>query len=113
MLTEGRAPLNVPAGEVIFQQGDQGEAMYVLRHGSVALKDGDRVVATVDAPDLFGEMALVDDEPRTLAAVAATDAVLVEIPARHFWILVHETPYFAQLVMSVMAQRIRRQGGST
>jgi hypothetical protein len=32
---------------------------------------------------------------------------------RQFWVLVHETPYFAQLVMSVMADRLRRAGGST
>ena len=113
LLAHGRAPLTVPAGEVIFRRGDQGEAMYVLREGSVALKDGDRLVATLNAPDLFGEMALVDDEPRTLTAETVTDALLIEIPARHFWVMVHDTPYFAQLVMSVMARRIRRQGGST
>jgi CRP-like cAMP-binding protein len=44
-----------------------------------------------------------------LTAVAATDAAVIEIPARHFWVLVHDTPYFAQLVMRVMAQRLRRQ----
>lgn len=49
----------------------------------------------------------------SLTALAATDVVLVEIPARHFWMLVHETPYFAQLVMSVMANRLRRRGGTT
>jgi CRP-like cAMP-binding protein len=40
--------------------------------------------------------------------VAEPGAVLVEIPARYFWLLVHETPYFAQLVMRVMARRLRR-----
>ena len=33
---------------------------------------------------------------------------VIEIPARHFWVLVHDTPYFAQLVMGVMAQRLRQ-----
>lgn len=113
LLVHGRTPRSVPAGEVIFGQGDAGEAMYVVREGAVALKDGEQVVDTIAAPGLFGEMALIEDEPRALAAVATTDAVLVEIPARHFWVLVHETPYFAQLVMRVMAQRLRRQRGST
>lgn len=58
-------------------------------------------------------MALIEHEPRSLTAVAATDVVLVEIAARHFWVLVHETLYFAQLVMSVMAQRLRGRGGTT
>jgi CRP-like cAMP-binding protein len=87
--------------------------MYVVREGAVALKDREHVVETVAAPGLFGEMALIEHEPRALAAVAATDVLLVEIPVRHFWVLVHETPFFAQLVMSVMAERLRRQRGST
>jgi CRP/FNR family transcriptional regulator, cyclic AMP receptor protein len=113
LLAHGRMPLSVPAGEVIFQKGDQGDGMYLVREGSIALRDGDRLFDTVEAPDLFGEMALIQHEPRSLTAVATTDVVLVEIPARHFWLLVHETPYFAQLVMTVMAERLRRRGGST
>ena len=113
LLTHGQTPRSVPAGEVIFQQGDRGEGMYIVREGSVALKDGDRVVETLTAPALFGEMALIENQPRALTAVAATDGVLFEIAARHFWVLVHETPYFAQLVMSVMAERLRHAGGTT
>jgi CRP-like cAMP-binding protein len=113
LLTHGQTRRSVPAGEVIFEQGEHGDGMYIVHAGSVALKDGDRVVETVAAPALFGEMALIEHEPRSLTAVAATDAVLVELSARHFWVLVHETPYFAQLVMSVMAERLRRRGGTT
>jgi CRP-like cAMP-binding protein len=58
-------------------------------------------------------MALIEDVPRSLTAVASSDLELFAIPARHFWVLVHDTPYFAQLVMSVMAQRLRRAGGTT
>lgn len=84
--------------------------MYLVRAGSVALKQGDRVVETVAAPGLFGEMALIEDEPRSLSAIAETDVSLVEIPVQHFWVLVHETPYFARLVMRVMSQRLRQRG---
>ena len=114
LLAHGRTPRGVPAREVIFQQGERGdESMYVVQDGSVDLKDGDRVVETVAAPGLFGELGLIEHEPRSLTAVAATDVMLIEIPARHFWILVHETPYFAQLVMKVMAHRLRERGGTT
>jgi CRP/FNR family transcriptional regulator, cyclic AMP receptor protein len=113
LLSEGRAPITFQAGELIFEQGDQGDVMYVLRDGSVMLRDGERLIETVTAPGLFGELALIQDEPRSLTAAAADDAVLVEIPARHFWILVHDTPYFAQLVMTVMARRLRGTGITT
>lgn len=100
-------------GEVIFEQGDHGDSMYIVKGGAVALKAGDRVIETVAAPGLFGEMALIESRPRSLSAVADGDAELVSIPARHFWVLVHETPYFAQLVMSVMAGRLRQAGQTT
>jgi CRP/FNR family transcriptional regulator, cyclic AMP receptor protein len=113
LLTEGLVPRTFGAGELIFERGDRGDTMYVVREGSVTLTDGERLIETVTAPGLFGELALIEDEPRALTAAAADDAVLVEIPARYFWILVHETPYFAQLVMSVMAERLRRSGMTT
>lgn len=113
LLAHGQEPRRVPAGEAIFNQGDQGDGVYILRAGTVALSDGDRAIDKVSAPGLFGEMALIEREPRSLSAVAETDVELVELSARHFWVLVDETPYFARLVMSVMAQRLRRRGGST
>ena len=101
------------AGDVVFEQGDHGDKMYAVRDGSVALKDGERVIDTVAASGLFGEMAFIERESRALTAVADTDVELVEIRARQFWVLVHETPRFAHLVMSVMAKRLRRAGSST
>ena len=106
-------PRAYSAGEVIFEQGDSGDKAYVVSQGSVALKDGDSLVETVAAPGLFGELALIESEPRALTAVAGTDAELVEIGARQFWVLVQETPGFAWLVMSLMARRFRRVGTTT
>jgi len=113
LLAHGREPRSVGTGELIFAAGDLGESLFVVRSGSVELRDGDRVVETVEAPGLFGEMALIEDEARSLSAIAPGGATVIEIPATHFWILVHDTPYFAQLVMRVMAQRLRRQSAST
>ncbi len=113
LLVSGRPLQSLKAGEVLFRQGDPGEAMYVVREGTITLRDGEREVSAVEAPGLLGEMALVDDEPRTLTAVAAGDAAVVEIPMRHFWVLVHDTPYFAQMVMRAMARRLRARDGLT
>jgi len=99
-------------GDVVFEKGAAGDAMYVVKAGLVALTDGDRLLDRVEAPGMFGEMALLESEPRALTATVETDTELVEIPARTFWVLVHETPYFAQLVMRVMAERLRRATGT-
>ena len=112
LLAHGRAPQHFSAGDVIFREGDPGESMFLLRDGSVDLMDGDRVVETLSGRGLFGEMAVIDYESRSLTAVAATDAAVIEIPVRHFWVLVHETPYFARMVMSVMAKRLRERGAT-
>jgi CRP/FNR family transcriptional regulator, cyclic AMP receptor protein len=110
----GRAGKSRPfsAGEIVFEKGDRGDAMFIVVRGRVVLKDGDRTYDTVEAPGLFGEMALIESKPRALTAVAGDEVELVEIASRTFWVLVHETPYFAQLVMSVMADRLRRASGT-
>src|ERR1700749_4017771 len=113
LLAHGREPRTLGAGETIVEKGDPGQSLFVVREGAVDLRDGDHVVETVGAPGLFGELALIEDEPRSLSAVATAGATVIEIPATHFWILVHDTPYFAQLVMRVMSQRLRRQSGAS
>ncbi len=113
LIVHGRPHRTVAADDVIFREGDEADGMFVITSGTVALKRGDEVVAKVDGPSLIGEMALVDSEPRLLTAVAATEIDIVHIPVRHFWVLVHETPYFARLVMSVMSQRLRTVGQTT
>jgi CRP/FNR family transcriptional regulator, cyclic AMP receptor protein len=99
----------VAAGETVFAEGDPGDRMYVVKSGQVSLTANGRTLETVDAGGLFGEMAVVDREPRSATAVAATDAELVGIDKRRFWFLVQETPYFAEIVMRVMVNRLRRQ----
>src|ERR1700685_1649923 len=102
----------VGAGEVVFEKGTRGDTMFILTRGRVELSDGERVLDVVEAPGLFGELALIESTPRALSATVTAEGDLVEIPARMFWVLVHETPYFAQLVMRVMAERLGGAGGT-
>ena len=97
-----------PAGSVIFRQGDPGNEMYGVVEGSVELRVGDKVVRTLGADDVFGEMAVVDASPRSATAVATVDTVLAAIDQHRFLFLVQETPMFALQVMSTMAERTRR-----
>ena len=102
--------LNVPAGEVVFQEGQPGEEMYGVVEGEIELRTTNRVIATLGPDDVFGEMALVDSAPRMASATATTDTVLAVINRQRFLFLVHETPMFALSVMSAMADRFRSQG---
>jgi len=111
LLARAGARRQLDAGTVVFEKGSRGDAMYIVSSGAVELSDGDRVLDTVSAPGLLGELALIESTPRALAATVRAGAELVEILARTFWVLVNETPYFAQLVMRVMADRLRRASG--
>ena len=97
------------AGSTIFSQGDSADRMYVVSSGSVTLSIDGRVLETVGPGGLFGEMAVIEREPRSGTAVAESDTTLVGIDKRRFWFLVQETPYFAEIVMKVMASRLRRE----
>jgi CRP/FNR family transcriptional regulator, cyclic AMP receptor protein len=108
LLASSGEPETVGAGTRIFEEGEAGDKMYVVRSGSVALSAHGRELETVEPGGLFGEMALIDREPRSATAEAATDCELVAIDKRRFWFLVQETPYFAEIVMRVMADRLRR-----
>jgi CRP/FNR family cyclic AMP-dependent transcriptional regulator len=98
-----------PAGATIFAEGDAGERLYIVRAGRVSLSAHGDVLETVAPGGIFGEMAVIDREPRSATAVAESECELVAIDKRRFWFLVQETPYFAEIVMRVMADRLRRQ----
>jgi CRP-like cAMP-binding protein len=95
------------AGDTIFAEGDPADRMYIVDSGSVALSIGGQAVETVAPGNLFGELAVIDREPRSATATAESDCQLIAIDKRRFWFLVQETPFFAEIVMRVMASRIR------
>ncbi len=97
-------------GEAIFQTGDRADCVYVVRSGSVRIHDGDRELETLGEGGIFGELSLVDRGPRSASATAVGETTVVPIDERRFQRLVQQTPYFAQAVMRVMADRLRRNG---
>ena len=96
------------AGEVIFREYDMGAEMYVVLDGQVELRIGDRVVETLGPGEPFGEMALIDQAPRTATALAKTDCRLAVIPEKRFLFMIQTTPHFALRLMKVMADRLRK-----
>jgi CRP-like cAMP-binding protein len=82
--------------------------MYVVKEGDVEIRLGDKVVEVVGADGVFGEMAMVDGQPRTASAVARTNCKLVPIDQKRFQFLIQETPYFAIEVMRLLVERLRR-----
>ncbi len=95
-------------GETIFKEGDPGEHMYFVLAGRINIVVRDNVVDTVGMGGIVGEMALIDDKPRSASAIAKTACKLIPIDQGRFMSLVQETPDFAIQVMRVMANRLRQ-----
>jgi CRP/FNR family transcriptional regulator, cyclic AMP receptor protein len=98
----------VAAGEIILKKGDPAKEMFLVRKGKIAIKVGEETVEEISSGGIFGEMALIDREPRSASAVAIEDSEVIPIDERLFIILVQDAPYFALDVMRVLAERIRK-----
>jgi CRP-like cAMP-binding protein len=98
----------VDAGAVIFTKGDTRDFMYAVVEGQVDIIVNGKVVETVEPGGIFGEMALIQTEPRTATAIAKTSSKLVPVDERRFLFLVQQTPNFALHVMRVLSERLRR-----
>jgi uncharacterized membrane protein len=102
-----------PAGATIFRDGEPSGAMYVIRAGEVELwlfdEDKNRVVlATFGAGEFFGELALLDEEPRTATATTLTDTDVLVVDREDLRILFSKKPDAALDVLTVLGKRLRQ-----
>ena len=98
----------VAAGEFIFRKGEAAKMMYLIIEGEVELMLDDTVVETAEEGSFIGEMALIDDEPRSASARARGDCRVFPIDEARFQLLVKETPFFALQMMKTLARRLRK-----
>ncbi|HEY6153983.1 MAG TPA: cyclic nucleotide-binding domain-containing protein [Candidatus Udaeobacter sp.] len=105
--------IHLAPGDFLFREGEKGEKMYVLLEGEVDISIGDFVLETAGPGALIGEMALIDDGPRTANAIAKAPAKLAQIDRRRFHFLVQQTPHFATHVMKILADRLRHMNAVT
>ena len=110
LFTEKTKVLNVSAGRTLFREGEPGDVMYVLVHGTANILVGETVVESAGPGAFLGELALIDASPRAATVVATTDCRLVPLTKEQFHELIRGTPFFATEVMKVMADRLRRIG---
>ena len=96
-----------PAGEPIFSAHDPGDRMYIVQEVEAEICLETSVVETVSAGGILGEMALIDDAPRSADAIAVSDCIVVPVDQRAFAALVSETPEFALDVMRILVRRLR------
>lgn len=100
-----------PAGAVLFQEGDPGSRMYVLRSGRVKIAKrvggADVTLAILGAGEFFGEMALLEGLPRSATAVVLEDSRLIEVDETTFDSLVRRSTEFSMRLLRRLSARLR------
>ena len=102
------------AGTKLFSQGDTGTGLYVITSGKVRVTqahDPDKAeeeLDTVGPGDVLGEMALLDDLPRSATATAIDDVTALLLPVWEFRTALHSNPEIAVRLLSVLSRRLRK-----
>jgi hypothetical protein len=111
MKTTGPGPVDVKAGEVILVEGERGREMYIIDEGRVEIYrttgEGELRVGLLEPGDFFGEMGLLDDEPRAASARAVVDTRLLRIDQTTFEQMIRRRPELSIRIMRSLCQRLR------
>lgn len=93
--------------EVVFAEGDPGDALYVVAHGHVGISHDGKRLATLQPGDAFGEMAVLDEAPRSAAATALEATTLLRIGSDEFYEVLREQSEIAEGVIRMLSRRLR------
>ncbi len=99
-------------GELLFNQTDLADAVYIVRSGCIALflatPDGkELVINEMSAGDCFGELSLITHQPRSTSAVAREPSLIITIPSDQFMGVLTSNPRLMQRILELTAQRLR------
>jgi uncharacterized membrane protein len=101
------------AGEVVFDQGDAGDAMFIVAEGQLNIYlpgEASRRVSLKDIGrgEFFGELALFDDQPRSASVLATTDVALLALDRATLAAYLERRPRAAMAIFKMMAARLRQ-----
>lgn len=101
----------VPADEVVFKRGDEGDSLFVVARGRVSitleLPQGSREVSTLQAGDFFGEIAMLTRAHRTATVKGIEETILLEFQADEILPLCRQHPKFKERIARAGATRSR------
>ncbi|MCA9628309.1 MAG: GGDEF domain-containing protein [Myxococcales bacterium] len=102
-------------GQVLIRAGEVEDRMYLVLDGRLRVHVEslqNDPVAVLEPGETVGELALLDEKPRSAFVVADTDATLLELDCDHFWSLVHGSHEVALNLLSILAERLRGSNGT-
>ncbi len=108
-LAQALQEVSSPAGQLIFEKGAEGDSMYLIASGKVRVYDGNRTFNYLEEGDSFGEMAVLDPEPRSASVVAVEDAMLLKIDQNQLYELIESRLEVARGVIQVLSRHLRHR----
>lgn len=105
--------VELEAGQVLFAEGADGDAVYLVVDGKLRLEAGGMTVITRERGDCVGELALIDDEPRSAAAIADTAVRLLRWERRNFQEMLGHDPEVARGIFKMLTGKLREDVKST
>jgi len=97
------------ADEEIVREGSTGTALYIVLSGTARVVRGGETLGEVRAGDFFGELALIEEHPRSASVIAATETECLLFPAWEFTALLEEHPDIAVPIMKALIARLHRR----
>jgi CRP-like cAMP-binding protein len=99
-----------PANEIIFCEYEPGDTFYLIQSGRVKLVKNtgefERTLDILQPSEMFGEMAILENSPRTATAIALDEVKALELSAQNFEILMHGNPQLAFKLLRIFSKRI-------
>ncbi len=105
--SSGSAILIFAHGVAIHRRGDEGRHAYIVKRGSVELRQRGHPYETIGPGEIFGEASLIVGSPQLDTAIAVGDVELLPIDRPLFDVLMRDDEDFAQIVMRLLARRLR------
>lgn len=112
-LASQMTPCSFSPGTDIVREGDQGDGLYIIQAGMVKVSkksasgQGEAALALLKAGDFFGEMALLDDQPRSATVSALGPTQCLFLSRTSFVAVLEQHPQIAVAMLPVLTQRIR------
>lgn len=105
-------PVRYVKGQVVFGRGEQGDCMYIIASGQVMVHDGELVLSWLGAAEVFGEMAILDAEPRMASVTAQTEVLLYRLDQQPFYQLMAGRSEVLRAILRILLHRLRLQAHS-
>ena len=106
-LVSGCTLVRFGAGDVLFEQGAEGDSLYVVASGRLEIYAGDTRLDEAGAGESFGEMALLTNEPRTASVRALEESVVLHVPREQFQIVLERNPRAMSGVLRDLASKVK------